>query len=380
MYSHIVILGLSLFLVSCHPWHKTVQDRYAWPSFRGHVSNLGVSPTSLSPPLILNKIWHFDHRIRATAAASEGRVFIADWNGVVYALDVMSEAVLWQQHTRRYITGSPLLYRDQVIIASCDSTVYAFSARNGRLRWQFRMQHLSISSPVGYRDLVIFGSHDGHVYALNARNGKRKWAFDTGGLVSSSPAVADGRVYIGSGKPGLFCLDAGSGRLIWAFKTEKGVIASPVVADGLVFFGDYAGWFYAVDLQGRLVWKTRGLKKIDASAAYLEGIVYWADMAGTVFAARGATGEPVWQFPLQGPVISSVLLDDRYLYTARYRPARLFMLDRFTGDLVWSFALEGNTYASPMIYRNRLFIGTEKGVFYAFRSAEPDTLLTEVHP
>ncbi|MDQ7052154.1 MAG: PQQ-like beta-propeller repeat protein [candidate division KSB1 bacterium] len=218
------------------------------------------------------------------------------------------------------------------------------------------------------------------MYALNARSGALLWKYDTEGLVSSSPAIVDGRVYIGSGHPGVFCLNADNGALIWKFTTAKSVVASPLVADGLVFFGDYDGWFYALDLNGELVWKTRCQKKIDASAAYLDGVVYWVDMTGTLFAARGATGEPVWQFPLQGPAISSPLLDERYLYAVRYRPALLFMLDRLTGELLWSFALDGNAYASPMIYRNRLFIGTEKGSLYAFKSAEEDSLLTEVHP
>ncbi len=122
----------------------------------------------------------------------------------------------------------------------------------------------------------------------------------------------------------------------------------------------------------------RCLKKIDATAAYAGGRIYWADMSGVVYAARAATGEPVWQFPAGGPVLSSLLVDPEYVYVARYREGRIFMLRQADGKLVWTFGLDGTAYASPAIYRGRLYIGTEKGKLYAFGMQEVKGSATQI--
>ena len=96
-----------ILYISCCPFFKPdAMDRIAWPSFRGHPHNWGFCPQDITPPLIMD--WVFPNHltvIRSTVTASGNRVFLPDWQGRIWCMDVVKGVPEYHLQTPSLITS-----------------------------------------------------------------------------------------------------------------------------------------------------------------------------------------------------------------------------------------------------------------------------------
>jgi outer membrane protein assembly factor BamB len=189
------------------------------------------------------------------------RVYVGDWNGYVYALDVSSGRILWRFKTGGAVKAAVALDGNRLYVGSYDHHLYSLDARTGRLIWrassQLRLgsQGAFYSTPAVSYGRVYIGSTDGKLYSFGASSGKLRWSQSTGGYVYSSPAVWRERVYVGSYSGDFVCFDAASGRELWRFRANGPISGSPTVLDGVVYFASFKRRTYALDARsGRLLW------------------------------------------------------------------------------------------------------------------------------
>jgi len=230
----------------------------------------------------------------APAIGADGRVFIKDDNGTVYALDATTGATLWTRALAD--SGSyagPVIRADSSLIV-CDSNgiVHALSAATGAEMWSFSTNGAIYATPALFADgslcvttmaggvyrisstgsqtwmtsigaaitsspaitgegLVVFAAYDGKLHALSGTTGAEQWSFNLGAEArSSSPVVgADGSVYVGSYDYRLWAIKAdGSGGR--PYSTGNIIRSSPVIDGNRLYFGSNDGRVYAVDLPG----------------------------------------------------------------------------------------------------------------------------------
>jgi outer membrane protein assembly factor BamB len=148
-------------------------------------------------------------QVGASAAVSDGRLFIGTMTNDVIAIDLAKPAVAW--------TFRPLK-RAQPFFASAAVT----------------------------DKLVVTGSRDKRIYALNHSTGKPVWDFATDGKVDSSPVIAGGRVYVGSQDGNLYVLDLSNGKEIQRLKLDGPISASPAVGGGCLVIGTERGTVYCL--------------------------------------------------------------------------------------------------------------------------------------
>jgi len=133
-------------------------------------------------------------------------------NGIFYALNATTGAVLWQ-----YDTGN-----------RGDSGIY--------------------SSAAYYNGVVYFGG-DITVYALNASDGSVAWTYQPVGHIVSSPAIANGVLYIGTESGYLAALSTAAAppkRELWYHRfTNLTIYGSPAVSNGTVYIDVSDGNLYA---------------------------------------------------------------------------------------------------------------------------------------
>src|ERR1022692_3063871 len=134
--------------------------------------------------------------------------------------------------------SSPAAVNGVVYIASFDGMLYALNAATGAKLWSFNMGgEVCCSSPAVANGVVYIGSDDDNVYALSAATGAKLWSFTTGDQVHSSPAVDNDVVYIGSFDSNIYALNATTGAKLWSFTTNTmgiPVESSAAVANGVV--------------------------------------------------------------------------------------------------------------------------------------------------
>ena len=228
--------------------------------------------------------------------------------------------------------------------------VLAFDADTGRLLWE----------RVAYDGAVYDNRHKKNTYA------------------SPTPATDGERVYAYFESQGLYCYDF-AGNLLW--KTSFGGIASmgmgpgtsPVLFESLVIIqadedAGKSSFIAALDKKtGREVWRRPRRVQVSWATPLLfqaaGRVALVASGAEQIVAYDPRTGDELWQREgapsnaIPSPVASGALVVISYGY-----PQKKVFAIAPDGALRWSYD-KGTAYVpSPVLYENRLYLTTDKGI------------------
>jgi outer membrane protein assembly factor BamB len=192
--------------------------------------------------------WRFDApaAVKASPSYRAGRIFVADYQSTMYALDAGTGKVDWRTNTsqvapfgRGGFFSSPAVGFGKVYAARDDGTVYAFDEESGKVAWSFDTGGQVYGSPAlaqvpGTPATVYIGAENGTFYALDAKSGKPRWRYDVGGPVPGTATVIGDTVYTSSFETDrTIGLDVHTHKKVFELK-QAGY--TPVVSDGRRLF------------------------------------------------------------------------------------------------------------------------------------------------
>lgn len=265
------------------------------------------------------EVWrHASGRCAASSPAVDGRLVFQSFlnrppcnssrspdllTGEVVAFDALTGKVRWRTAIGP-TESSPLVHQGRIYVGDWRGRVYALSERTGRVVWSFRTGGRVKGAVAALGNRVFVGSYDGRLYALDSRTGALQWRSSSQGRLGglgrfySTPAVAYGRVFIGSTDGKVYAFGATTGDLLWSRSTGGYVYSSPAVWEQLVLVGSYSGSFYAIDAAtGDVRWRFSAGGRISGAPTVMGGRVYFATLKRRTFAVDGKTGRQVWSFP-----------------------------------------------------------------------------------
>lgn len=179
----------------------------------------------------------------------------------LWALDRDTGRVRWfrklARTSRSKIGASPAYAGGRLFVATYDGYVYALRASNGKVLWRKKLGGQFYSTPAVYGSRLFVGNKsNGRVYCLNTRNGRTLWrSARIGPSVHGSPAVDGGKVFIGSGRR-FYALRVSNGKTVWRKSTRQRVWGSASVLKGVVYYSDFGHTYARSGRSGKLVWKT----------------------------------------------------------------------------------------------------------------------------
>ncbi len=289
----------------------------------------------------------------------------------------------------RGVSSSPVVYGDTVLVASNDDRLYAADAATGTIRWRYKAENELMSQPV-YEDgialvatgnsdcpayfppdYVVMGSGVNRIEAVNLQSGREVWSQGIAGTGMPTPAIVDGAIVHADGAGAILALDAQTGAYRWhttvpSFFSMTGVIDGN---DGRVYApGSFPDVIYAWNARsGALVWEHR--------LSPLYGGVSDGPMASTDSELVGMYLEPIARGPY-GWVVQYGSLARQHVYA----------LDKRTGRMLWDRTLnaEGiapayNESAIPLIYRQRVYIGSAVAPIVTALDAQSGRVLWQIH-
>jgi outer membrane protein assembly factor BamB len=199
--------------------------------------------------------------VESSPLVANGRVYVGDWRGRVYALDERTGRVRWTFVAEGRIKGSVALSGNRLYVGTYKGYLYALNARTGKQIWRARSQDRFggrgqfYSTPTAAYGRVYLGSTDGKVYSFGATSGELRWSQGTGDYVYSSPAVWRKKVYAGSYSGTFFAFDAATGDIVWEFDAGGEISGSPTILDGVVYFATLEERTFALDARnGQVLW------------------------------------------------------------------------------------------------------------------------------
>lgn len=248
--------------------------------------------------------------LKLTPSHSQGKVFVADVNGMLSSLDANNGNTLWKNDTKLTISGGPGASEKLTMVGSDEGDVLAYSSESGEFIWQAKVSSEILAAPQEAKDIVVVRTIDGRIYGLDAYDGKRLWTYErtmpTLTLRGTSNPVITGDVVIAGFDGGrLSAIELFTGKLIWetSISLSSGrsqlermvdIDSDPVIIGNDIYVATFQGRIASVALEsGRITWA----RDISSYAGFTSDgkNIYITDDQSHVWALDRLTGNSVWK-------------------------------------------------------------------------------------
>ncbi|PHS73390.1 MAG: outer membrane protein assembly factor BamB [Cycloclasticus sp.] len=276
-----------------------------------------------------------DRFLKLDMVVSEGKVFVADREGLVLALDKDTGEKIWEVETKLPISGGLEIGFDKLFFGTTDAEVVALKLADGDTAWTSQVSSEVLSIPRFSEGFLVVRSIDGAITALDTEEGKEVWSYirDVPALSlrgTSSPVLKSGGVISGYANGQLVVLRLVDGAQIWetsvavprgrgALSRMVDVDADPVAGDRFIYAATFNGGVAAVDVRsGQIAWRRSEMSSYKTMVADWVSL-YVVDVNNHVWSADHSDGSINWQQDsLENRQLTPLTKLDDYLLTADF--------------------------------------------------------------
>lgn len=328
----------------------------------------------------LKKIWSRstgdgtdEQFIKLVPTVERDRVFVADRNGTVLAVELESGKLIWRQKTGIAISAGTGVGDGLVLVGSSDGELLALDSETGEERWRTAISSEILAVPRVYDGVVIVQTVDGNIAGLNAENGDTRWIHDRSVPVltlrgTSTPLVEEGVVLAGFANGKMTALETETGRELWeaAVAVPRGrtelqrivdLDANPVVRQGVLYITSFQGRLVAIGLQnGRVLWN-RDMSSY-AGLAVDSRQVFVSDADSEVWALDRRSGGSLWkQNALRRRALTGPAIIDDYVGVGDFE-GYLHLLSKIDGSIAGRVRVDSDGIAATpvAIFGDRLLV------------------------
>lgn len=299
-----------------------------------------------------------------TPAIDGDKIYTADHEGIVTALNRQTGKKLWSTKVTKEFTGW------------MGSLVYSFKEKD--------LNH-GITGGISVADgLLYIGNYAGEVIALSATNGKEVWRKQLKGEVSSVPQTNGQVVAVQTMNGKLFVLDAKTGADMWFFENPPPVLtlrgsAAPLVTDSAIFAGFANGRLMAFNpSNGLILWEQRmalpkGRSELDrmvdihASPLIKDGILFVGTYQGRIAAAARGTGGSVWG--VDGSTTENLAASDDKLFVSQ-SDGKVVAYSLTSGEQLWqNEKLLRRHLSGPQVFGDYVAVVDFKGYMHVLNQS-----------
>ena len=275
-------------------------------------------------------------------------LYVGTCNGIA-ALNSRTGELLWQVKLANlncnlqddnfpvFLASSPILIDKSVIMCTHHNVdmilpslsesdpeginrVVCLDSETGTLLWEYSLNHRAGYSPAFRDGEIIVNSLD--LKVLDSKTGEELWSYLDLWLCDTSPVVSGQRIITVREDDGVvFTIDSITHELLWEHSLNSYVFSTPAVHNSRIIVVTRSGAIFALDeTTGNVLWKKEIQEKPDFSAydelrnasanflsspAIADNKVFVGLWSGTFFCLRLDTGEILWQYKTEGPIVAS---------------------------------------------------------------------------
>ena len=138
------------------------------------------------------------------------------WKVQLYVWDMiideapLQKGTVWGSHIGGKVMKSPAIAHDKVYVANTEGKVAALDVATGLARWTIVLDENITTAPVVAGGTVLVGTESGMVHGIDAHTGELVWGFRIDGRITDSPIIAGDTMYLVSDAGKLYAV-AGDG-------------------------------------------------------------------------------------------------------------------------------------------------------------------------
>jgi outer membrane protein assembly factor BamB len=263
--------------------------------------------------------------------ASDGVVYVGDYNGRVYAfrpgdarLDAAAEdeqpVSVAVELDKPIIGGGALDAATNTLYFAADTFIYKVSAADLKQKLGDQGHPVAHSVIRQTQDDVwgtlvlangklLVASLDGSLYAIDTATGADAWVYTADKGFATTPVVTGGRVLVAGFGDTLYAVDLNTGNLDWSFQVANWIWSTPTVDDGIAYFGDFDGILHAVNVNdGTEEWSLNlGHGTLRASPAIVDDHLVVGSDDGWVMGVDLRSREKVWEKDIDSGLLADMV-------------------------------------------------------------------------
>lgn len=333
-------------------------------------------------------------RLITNLVSEKGRIFGANTDGDIFAIDIASQKILWKVspvgriEDVAKIAGMALLDTGDLLVAAASGEVIILASDSGRVKKKVELHSSLRSAPTVAGGTLVFQGSNNSLFVLDSQL-NTLWSLAEAPenvvfLGNGSPAVEDGVVVAAYTTGEYKAYDIDSGAELWmSFMTPQfaddtvssmlHIHASPVIQGDRVFVVGHSGSLTATHLlSGQELWSVpfSGLHTPVASGDWLFAV----DAQGYLYCFDQATGRVRWSAALPDDAdhkrpthwTAPLLAGDCILIVTDF--GNIVAFDASTGKVARVLKSRALSPSSAIIVNQQLFVLSGQGRLYAFGS------------
>ena len=182
----------------------------------------------------------------------------------------------------------------------------------------------------------------------------------------ATAVIADGIIYVGDNEGTIHAVRLSDGKALWTkeFEESSGFAAGAAIHQGRLFVADMSGTARCLDLtDGRELWTAKLESEVHAGPTPVENSVLFTTEGGTLACLDSASGDKKWEFKIDAPLRCTPTIKDGRAMLAGC-DSLLHAINVSDGSEAFTVDIDGPTGATAAMLGDRVFFGTEGGIFY----------------
>ncbi|WP_213879056.1 outer membrane protein assembly factor BamB [Pseudomonas sp. dw_358] len=310
-------------------------------------------------------------------AVDGDRIYAADINGKVFALNRMTGDVIWKKDLETSVSGAVGVGSGMVMLGTLSGQVVVLDASTGEEKWHAKATSEVLAPPATNGDVVVVQAQDDRVIAYDAATGTQRWLYDSSPAVltlrgTGAPLVTDHLAIAGLSTGKVVALDTTNGIPAWethvAIPTGRSELDRVVdidggllLANGTLYVASYQGRMAGLDLEsGRVNWQRDASSYAGVAQGF--GSVYVALADGTVESIDERSTSPLWtNDSLARRQLSAPEVFSSYVAVGDYQ-GYLHLLSQVDGRFVGREKIDGDGLrARPLVVGNMIYVYGNSG-------------------
>ena len=237
------------------------------------------------------------------------RIYAADVNGEVVAMNRMTGDVIWKKDLKLRVSGAVGAAYGLVTIGTLKGEVLALDASNGEEKWRAHVTSEVLAPPANNGDVVVVQTQDDRVVGLDASTGNRRWIYESTPAVltlrgTGAPLVTNHLAIAGLSTGKVVALDTSNGVPVWEQRVAipqgrseldrvVDIDGGLLLSGGTLYVATYQGRVAGLDLEsGRVLWQRDASSYAGVAQGF--GSVYLSLANGTVEGIDERTTTGLW--------------------------------------------------------------------------------------
>ncbi|OQK16112.1 outer membrane protein assembly factor BamB [Methyloprofundus sedimenti] len=347
--------------------------------------------TEYQPEVKLEVLWDKsdgngtdDLALNLVPAVADGRVIIADHDGLIQARSLLDGELFWEVETDLPISSGPVIDGDLLFVGTSKADVLALNTNTGEAVWKHQVSSVVLALPVMVGNNLIVRSADGFDVALNREDGTQVWVVEHSipALTvrgDGAPVAVGNMVIIGYANGKLIALNSTDGAHIWEASVAvphgrseidrlSDLNGTPVLRDDIIFVSSYQSGVNAVmPIDGEVLWRNETISAyqgLSADYSYL----YLCDANSDVWQLDQRNGASYWkQTDLHQRRLSMPAVYGDYVVVGDFE-GYLHWLSKTDGRLLGRIKITDEPIvAQPVVVEDTLYVYASDGTLAAVK-------------